>query len=160
MNLVLDTLQPYSVIAIVQADISDFGAFTFYGEERIANGMLVEHIDEHGSRTVIPHDEGASPDVTILLNQMVPVLAAVMGNMGENFYFFPLPNFDAAENRLISPYEKGTIRVTLDTRENSAKSVIEIQLPLDALHIPRLCANGKPAHVSWTHCPWGGEKLN
>jgi len=34
-----------------------------------------------------------------------------------------------------------------------------IELPLDALHMPRLRANGKPANISWTHCAWDGETL-
>ncbi len=159
-NQLIDTLRPYSVIAIVQADVSPFGAFSFFGEDAISNGMLIEYIDKDGKRTIIPHNKEATPDVVILLNQMVPILAAAMGNLGENFYFFPLPDFDADENRLISPYEKGTVRVTLDTRDNIEKTVLEIDLPLDSLHVPRLCPNGKPAHVSWRFCPWSGKKLN
>lgn len=156
---IIDTLSPYSVIAIVQADVSPFGAFSFFGEDAISAGMRIEHIDEDGTRTLIPHDKEAAPDVVILLNQMVPVLAAAMGNLGENFYFFPLPDYDADDNRLMSPYEKGTIRVTLDTRENGKASVLEIELPLDSLHVPRLCPNGKPAHVTWSFCPWSGTRL-
>ena len=159
INQVLDVLSPYSVLAVVQADISQFGAFSFFDEDAISEGMLIEFIDENGNHRTLSHNAEVAPDVVILLNQMVPVLSAAMGNMGQNFYFFPLPDVDADGNRLISPYKKGVVRVTLNTRENEEPAILDIELPLDSLHIPRLCPNGKQAHVSWKYCPWGGGKL-
>jgi len=156
---VLDVLRPYSVVAVVQANISQFGAFSFFDEDAISGGMLIEFIDENGNHSTLSHKTKVAPDVVILLNQMVPILSAAMGNMGQNFYFFPLPDVDADGNRLVSPYKKGIVRITLNTRENEEPVVLDIELPLDSLHIPRLCPNGKHAHVSWNYCPWGGEKL-
>ncbi len=158
-KMITDTLRPYSVLAVVQADISDFGAFSFYGEDAISDNLLIEYFNEAGDRTVVSHTAEVSPDVVLMLNQMVPVLAAAMGNMGENFYFFPLPDEAAKEIRLISPYEKGKIRVTLGARKDAEKSVLEFELPFDSLHVPRMCPNGKAAHISWDYCPWSGKKL-
>ncbi len=157
-KMVTDTLKPYSVLAIVQADISDFGAFTFYDEAAISDNMLIEYFDADGNKTAVSHTADVSPDVVIMLNQMVPVLAAAMGNMGQNFYFFPLPDEGENGERLMSPYEKGSIRVTLGARKDAEASVINVELPFDSLHIPRLCPNGKPAHISWNFCPWSGDE--
>jgi hypothetical protein len=49
------------------------------------------------------------------------------------------------------------IRVKLSNAD--AVHMAELELPLDSLFVPRLCPNGKPAHVSWDYCPWSGKKL-
>lgn len=153
----LRVLENYSVLAIVQADVSPFGAFTFFDKDAVMEGLKVQAIDADGKARAISHTEPADPDMRLLLDQMRPVLAQAMGNMGENFYFFPLPAFDDEGTRVPSPYEFGKLRVTLQRGEKDL--VLEIETPIDALFVPRECPNGKPAHVSWVYCPWGGEKL-
>ena len=156
---VVDTLKPYSVVAVVQADISSFGAFHFFDEKKVTDGLDVRYVSDDGSSTPVPVGEAADPDLLLLLNQLSPILTAAMGNMGENFYFFPLPDTDRDGRRLVSPYEPGRLQITLTARENVERAPYVIEFPLDSLHLPRRCPNGKPAHISWTHCPWGGRKL-
>lgn len=156
---VVDTLRPYSVIAVVQADISNMGAFHFFDEKKVTDGLRVEYRPAEGPPVRISVNELAHPDVVLLLNQLSPILTAAMGNMGENFYFFPLPDTDKDGNRLVSPYEEGMLRVTLTKREGVRRPPFEFQLPLNSLHEPRLCPNGRPAHISWKYCPWSGSKL-
>lgn len=156
---IVDTLRPYSLLAVVQADISTFGAFDFFDEVKVSSGLRVVYTPEHGSSVNIPLDELIDPDVTLLLNQMSPVLTAAMGNLGENFFFFPLPDMDDTGQRIISPYERGSLAITLTARDGIHRPPYLIEFPLDALHQPRLCPNGKPAHVSWAYCPWSGKKL-
>ena len=156
---IVETLRPYSVLAVVQADISSFGAFNFFDEDKVSRGLKVVYAPEKGSVIDISLDELVHPDVTLLLNQLSPILTAAMGNLGENFYFFPLPDTDDDENRIVSPYERGKLQVSLTAREGLQRSPFEIEFPLDALHRPRLCPNGKPAHISWSYCPWSGKKL-
>ena len=155
----LGLLRNYSIIAVIQADISMFGAFTFYDKESFVENMVVEYIDADGNALEISHTEVTDPDVRLLLDQLRPVLAAAMGNMGENFYFFPLKDRADDGSRLVSPYEKGLLRTSLTPRKDGEASVLQLELPLDALFVPRVCPNGKPAHVTWSHCPWSGKKL-
>ncbi len=156
---VVETLRPYSVIAVVQADISNQGAFHFFDEKKVTAGLRVEYRPANRSPVHISINELAHPDVVLLLNQLSPILTAAMGNMGENFYFFPLPDTDKNGDRLVSPYEEGVLRVTLAKREGLSRPPFEFQLPLDSLHEPRRCPNGQPAHISWKYCPWSGTKL-
>ncbi len=155
----IGVLRPYSVLAVVQADISPFGSFKFFDRDRVMAGLSVSIVREGGAISAISHLEASDPDLRIMLDQMKPVLAAAMGNIGQNFYFFPLPDTDSEGNRVASPYEKGTLRVRLSARDENLPSVLDIELPIDALFVPRICPNGKPAHVSWKFCPWNGEKL-
>lgn len=154
---ILAVLKDYSILAVVQADISPFGAFSFFEKPAVTNSLKVEIVNANGQGEAISHTLPSSPDVRLLLDQMRPILAQAMGNMGENFYFFPLPAYADNGQRILSPYGGEKLRVTLG--RNEADSVFEIDMPVDALFTPRVCPNGKPAHVSWVYCPWSGEKL-
>jgi len=154
---ILGVLGNYSVLAVVQADISPFGSFQFFDKDTVMDGLTIEAIDTEGNVQTISHIEPADPDLRLLLDQMRPVLTQAMGNMGESFYFFPLAKFDDSGERIASPYESSRIRITLQRAEKN--SVHEIEMPLDSLFVPRTCPNGKPAHVSWVYCPWSGKKL-
>lgn len=156
---VLGILRPYSVLAVVQANISSFGSFTFLERDAIMDGLSIELVSPDGTVTSISHTQPSDPDLRMMLDQMRPILAAAMGNMGQNFFFFPLPDVDEDGNRIMSPYEKGVLRVRLGAREDVPATRLEIELPLDSLFVPRICPNGKPAHISWAYCPWKGEKL-
>ena len=153
----LMVLENHTVLGVVQADISAFGAFTYFDKEKIMGGLVVEVVNADGEVQSVSHTEPADPDMRLMLDQMRPILAQAMGNLGENFYFFPLPNHDENGERFLSPYDVGQLRVTL--QRGDERTEVKIDFPADSLFVPRMCQNGKPAHVSWTHCPWGGKKL-
>ena len=157
VNQVMGVLKNHSVLAVVQANVSPVGSFQFLEKDQIMEGLKVEIVRSNGDVETISHTDPSDPDLRIMLDQMRPILAQAMGSLGQNFYFFPLPDLDEKGNRLMSPYEKATLRVGLVN--NAAPSTVELELPLDSLFVPRLCPNGKPAHVSWTFCPWSGKKL-
>ena len=156
-DLMLDILKNHSVLAVIQADISPFGAFHFHSQDDVRDGLKVQSIDAAGNVRTISHTEPVDPDVQLFLGQMRPILAQAMGSMGENFYFFPLPAFDDQGERNPSPFESGLLRVTLQRDDSELE--LDIELPIDSLFVPRVCPNGKMAHVSWEYCPWGGEEL-
>lgn len=157
INQVMGVLKNHSVLAVVQANVSPFGAFQFFEKDQIMEGLKVEIVRANGDVETISHTQPSDPDLRIMLDQMRPILAQAMGSLGQNFYFFPLPDVDKKGNRLVSPFDKGTIRVGL--MNTGVASSAELELPLDSLFVPRLCPNGKPAHVSWSFCPWSGKKL-
>ena len=53
-------------------------------------GLQVQAIDASGKVRVVPHTEPADPDMQLLLDMMKPMLAQAMGNLAEDFLFFPL----------------------------------------------------------------------
>ena len=157
VDQIIGVLRNHSVLAVVQADISPFGAFSFFEKDTVMDGLKVQVRRENGKLETISHTEPSDPDLRILLDQMRPILAAAMGSLGQNFFFFPLPDMNNDGKRIISPYEKGELIVSL--QRGKMTSQLSIELPLDSLFVPRICPNGKPAHVSWAYCPWNGEKL-
>ncbi len=158
-GLMLEVIQPYFVIAVVQADISPFGAFNFLDESKIRRGIDAEYVDENGGRRALEVLDSTSNDFELLLLQIGPVLSSAMGKLGENFQFYSFSAVDKKGDRVASPYENGVVRISLDSRENEKPSVFAFEAPLDSLFVPRMCPNGKPAHVSWKVCPWDGSKL-
>jgi len=151
-------LKPYTLLAVLQADISDFGAFAFYDKAEVAKGLRIRYKPEDGEPRDLTPTQSASHDVKMLLGIMKPILTAAMGNMGENFHFFVLDDADADGKRKVDPYDPGALEVRLEQRRAGAIST-QLELPLNALYVPRKCPNGKDAHVSWKYCPWTGKKL-
>ena len=124
-GLMLEVIQPYFVVAVVQADISPFGAFNFLDESKIRRGMSVEYSDENGSGKKLEMLESTSNDFELLLQQIGPVLSSAMGNLGQNFQFYSYSAVDKKGDRIASPYEKGVLRVLLDAREGEEPSIFE-----------------------------------
>ena len=158
----LDAMMDVSLVAIVQADITHFGAFEFYLKEEIRDTMWVFYTNASGTKQRLSPMRTINPDLEILLGVFKPILGAAMGNMGNSmhFYVFNDRNFSLMESsrRLIDPYRKGLINIQLVKRDGSLMYG-NIEMPLNSLFIPRKCPNGKDAHISWKYCPWTGQRL-
>ena len=154
----MGVMRPYFLIVVVQADISPFGAFNFLEEPRIRRGLEVSYTDASGRRSALAVLPTTNNDFELLLQQLGPVLANAMGNLGQNFNFYAFSAVDDDGNRIASPYDSGSINVRLNAREGSP-TVFSFEAPLDSLYVPRICPNGKPAHISWNYCPWDGTRL-
>jgi len=157
-EMILNSFKPYSIIGVCQADVSVFGAFNFYEIDEVGEMLEVIYKAESGIRYRIRLAKDIDPNVNMLLDIFTPIFRAAMGNMGENFHFFVLTDYDSKDTRMINPYYYGTLYIHLGTRKSK---LIEAQLalPVNALYVPRICPNGKEAHVTWKYCPWSGQRL-
>ncbi|MEX1328971.1 MAG: hypothetical protein AB1Z29_19380 [Desulfobacterales bacterium] len=155
---IITALNPYSLLAVCQADISSLGAFRFYNKDEIEKSLSVNFKDRNGNLSRVNPPKDIDPDIEVLIGIFKPILSAAAGNMGQNFHFFVLKDYDSSGTRRMDPYSTGTIKFHLAKRSGE---LIETQLdfPLNSLYIPRRCPNGKEAHVTWRYCPWTGKKL-
>lgn len=154
----LDAMSGISILAVVQADISVIGMFGFYSKDEVEKAMAISFTDGTGqSRSLRPMTD-IDPELKLVLSTMRPILEGAMGNLGANMHFYVLDDRADAGQRLMDPYNKGLIQVTLARKNGNTKST-GIELPLNSLFVPRLCPNGKPAHISWNYCPWSGTQL-
>ena len=154
----LDALSGIYLLSVVQADITFFGAFKFYSKEEIEKKMLISFTDANGKRQQLSPMQRINPDLEILLGVFKPILGSAMGNMGNNMHFYVLNDKPNSSSRLLDPYRKGHISVQLSKR-NGDQMTAGIEMPLNALFVPRKCPNGKDAHISWNYCPWSGKRL-
>ena len=149
-------LSKYSLMAVVQAEISTFGTFDFYSMEEIKENLKVSF--NNGKENDIEPIEDIPMELQIILSVFKPILAGAMGNMGNNMHFFVYANEDKKLNKILDPYEEGLIRVWIEKRDKT-KLNADIKMPFNSLYVPRKCPNGNDAHISWKYCPWSGEKL-
>ena len=154
----LDVIAGTSILAVAQADISMFGAFRFYTQEEIEKNMVLRFTDADGRSHRLSPMGTIDPDLKNILGMLRPILVNAMGNLGSNMHFYILNDKTAFTSRLLDPYQEGKIHIQL-TRKNEALIEATLDLPVNALFVPRKCPNGKPAHISWNYCPWSGEKL-
>ena len=134
------------------------GAASTIGTDFVAKSLSVEVVDGAGKgRKVVPV-EPVPEDVQPLLQVLVPAMGAAMGNLGRTLHFFVFQDLEK-DARVFSPFDSGAVVVKLSGRENRQDISLSIERPVDSLLVPRLCANGKPAHVTWKFCPWDGKKL-
>lgn len=155
----VEALRPYILVGVVRASISNLGAFRFVDREAIRNGLQVRY-ERPGSSTLrLVAIEDVDPDVTIVLGQLRPILEGALGNMGQNMHFYTLTDSVEDGATPISPYEPGLMAVELGTTGEAGSVTGRLELPMNALFVPRQCPGGKPAHVSWKVCPWDGTPL-
>lgn len=155
---VMNVLRPYSMLAVVQADVSPFGVFTFYDKQQVAKNLEVRRkLGKINSKIDVV--KKVPDDLKLLQNQLKPILAAALGNMGQNFHFFV---FEEKKNgkRIASPYEKGILSILLVDKQGKKIKPFDFETPLNAMFVPRICPNGREAHVSWKVCPWDGTRLS
>ena len=155
----LDVLKPYSMVAVVQADVTALGGFVFYPRADLQQRLQLQWQPSQGE--VVTLRPVSQPNSTLqnMVTQLSPLLSRAMGEMGRNLQFFVFEDVKADGARVTDPYSAGTLRVNLASSETQAAAQLEIELPVNALYEPRLCANGKPAHISWRYCPWDGQPL-
>jgi hypothetical protein len=154
---VMKVLRQYTFIAVVDGEVGGV-AVDFLDRESVAKALSVEVVDGAGkSRKVVPL-EPVPDDVKPLLSVLVPAMGAAMGNLGRNLHFFVFKD-QVEDVRLFSPFDNGAVVVKLSGRDKRPDISLSIERPIDSLLVPRLCSNGKPAHVSWNFCPWDGKKL-
>lgn len=154
----LDTMNGVSLLAVIQADITQLGAFRFYTKEEIQRNMTLTFSDTGGTARELVPMQTIDTELEIVLGVFKPILGAAMGNLGNNMHFYVL-NDRSESSRLMDPYEQGRFGIQLAKRDSSVMDV-SIELPIDALYVPRKCPNGKDAHISWNYCPWSGTRLD
>lgn len=156
-NQVLKIFENYSLVAVIQADMTPMGIFDFYSKEEVEKNLRITYVDENNNSQQIGIERNVDPQLKLILGMFKPILAASMGNLGENMHFFVLKDKQNFE-RVLNPYKAGNIEVEIASRQDEITQA-QIPLPLDALFVPRICPNGEQAHISWNYCPWSGEKL-
>lgn len=157
-NTMLNAMSGISLLAVVQGNISEYGAFEFFSKEEIEKDMKLVYTDADGKKQNVSIVTKIDPTLEVLLGVFKPILAAAMGNMGNSMHFYVLNDKVKSTNRLLNPYEKGKIDIQLKKKEKVFMNT-SIEFPLNSLFVPRICPNGKEAHVSWSYCPWTGKRL-
>lgn len=148
----LGVLRPYTLFAVVEGKIGPFGGVTYKAEEDVRGGTRL--IDQEGTEYVPLGEDEVGADAKNLLSAMKPVLANILGPMGQNVNFFLFPAKGKKGNKLADPTQEGTFSVKLTDR------AFKWRLPLGSLLPPKICpVDGEKLNGAWKFCPWHGVEL-
>lgn len=145
------------IIAAAKVEILSPERFKFTAESELQKELKVAYIDSSGQSVALTPGSKTA-DISGFITYMKPFLSKFAGRFGEGLQLFVYKNVNSSGKTIVSPYEFGKLKISLDGKDEK-QIVSEIDLPLNSLFIPRLCSNGKPAHVSWKYCPWDGTPL-
>jgi hypothetical protein len=154
---ILEDLGRYTLLGVVDARILPSGTFVFEPRDAVIRNTSIEWSGPKGRQRMVPLEE-VPEDLRPLMQSLEPIMRSTLGELGRNLHVLVIAD-DAPTGRVMSPYEPGTLTFTLLPGARSAGKVLAIETPADALFVPRMCPNDKPAHVTWKVCPWDGSKL-
>ena len=75
----LDAMSGISLLAVVQDNISTFGAFKFYSKEEIEKNMTLSYFGADGKEQRLLPMETIDPDLEVVLGLFKPALGADQG---------------------------------------------------------------------------------
>jgi hypothetical protein len=148
-----EVVRPYVVVFALDVAVSGGDAkLTGKSEAELRESLRLR--DAQGREYApIPWSD-VSPSATNLLGTMQPLLASMMGKIGENFRPFVFPARDPEGRAIADPLAAGRFTVEL------AGSALTWQLPLAALIAPRSCPiDSATFNGTFRFCPFHGVEL-
>ena len=151
---VLSVFRPYTIVAVVDGRTNPAAGITYKSEADIRSGIKLK--DRAGTAYMPLADEQIGVETKSFLAAMKPVLANVLGPMGQNMYFFVFPAQDNAAQDIANATKEGSFSVELGEGR-----VFNWELPLSSLLALKTCpACGRKLNGAYKYCPWDGTKLD
>ncbi|MEW6200611.1 MAG: zinc ribbon domain-containing protein [bacterium] len=149
----LAVVSPYTIFVVVEGKIGVIGNVTYSSEDEILNKLKV--IDTRGvSRVPLIGDETETADIKTFMSILKPIIANMLGPLGENMHFFLFPSSDEDGKKIYDPMKEGTFTILLGEEE------FKWRLPLGSLLSPKVCPKcGEKLSGAYKYCPWDGTKL-
>lgn len=148
----LKALRPYTLVAVVDGRMGPMGSVTFKPEAEVRKQVVF--VDTSGKEHRPLADDAINQDVKLFLGVMKPMLANMLGPMGESMYFFAFPARSEAGKPLADPLSEGAFAFKV------ADQTFNWRLPLGSLMPPKMCPRDKEVvNGAWSYCPWHGDKL-
>jgi hypothetical protein len=148
----MKVLRPYTIIAVIDGKMGAFGGITYKSEADIRSSTFIR--DSHG--TVYPPLSEDKIDINAknFLSMMKPILANMLGPMGQNTHFFLFPAENKKGQKIADAKSEGTFSAKIGEKEFRWK------LPLGPLLPPKICPScGERLSGAYKFCPWDGTKL-
>jgi hypothetical protein len=127
----LKAVRPYTIFAVFNGTVGAFGGITFKSEDQIRASLRL--VDAQGTSYPPRTNDELSADIKNMLMMMKPILANMLGSLGQNMHFFVFPGATQAGARIANAKEKGRFKVKLEEREFAWR------LPIDALLPSKVC---------------------
>ena len=149
---ILQVFQQYTLLSTIDGTIGTFGDISYKSKKQIFNSL--ELIDNSNISYFPLREENIDQRTKEVITFIKPVLANMLGKMGENMYFFLFQKEDNPKDRIINPTKEENFTVKLGGEE------LHWNLPLSSLLKPKKCpVDNKLMNGAWKFCPYHGVIL-
>lgn len=147
-----DILQDYTLIAVVDGTMGALGSVTFKTDKEVLPLLTLR--DSKGNEYKPLGQDDINPETQAFLSILKPILANMMGDMGQNMHFIVFNSSGKDGNRIDDPVSTGTLTAVYDKEDYAWR------LPLDSMLAKKPCPKcGGECPGSWSYCPYDGTKL-
>jgi hypothetical protein len=148
----IEQISPYIMVAVLDGNVGPAGSVTYRSESEIRAALKV--VDAKGNRYQPLAEDAISNQARLFVTIMRPIMANMLGPMGQNVQFYLFAASDADGQPICNARKEGSLVITLGEREFKWK------LPLNSLFAPVTCTKCKSAcSGAWKFCPWCGTAL-
>lgn len=148
-------IREYTMI-IVAVGKMGIGNINWYPESEIRSNTSLR---DSGGHAYQPLTE-ISSDAQGISSIIKPVLANILGPMGQNIQVLFFPAKSADGKIIANPTAGGSFSVRISNLTSQKDSDFEWRLPLTSLSPPRFCPVGhERVQADWKFCPWHGVTL-
>lgn len=145
-------VRPYTIIAVVDGTIGPLGGVTYTSEEAIRHSVFIR--DTRGRRHYPLRESEVSPDTSILLRMMKPMVTSMLGPMGENMHFLVFHSEGRDRRPIADPTDEGAFSVSI------AGTEFVYRLPLGSLLPPKYDPRtGERFPGNYEYNPYTGDML-
>ena len=149
---ILRIIRPYTIIAVVDGSMGAMGGVTYRSEGYLRGNMSIK--DAQGHIYAPLGDDQITPDARNLLQVLKPIIANILGPLGQNMYFLVFPAQDASGSFFADPAHKGLLAVDIATKQ------FQYRLPLGSFLPPMYDpATGERFPGNYLYSPFSGKAL-
>jgi hypothetical protein len=152
VDQLLNTIRPYTMIAVVDGRMGAFGGVTYRSEEAIRTSVTIR--DAKGLSYAPLSESAIDPNMKNLLQMLRPVIVNMLGPMGQNMHFL-LFQSRSKDGRLVAdPTGKGILSVLFAGKE------FKYRLPLGSVLPPKYDPETEERFPgNYNYNPFTGSKL-
>src|SRR5512141_154153 len=149
---ILKTLRLSTLIAVVDGQVGAFGGVTYRSEEAVRASVTVK--DAKGQSYGPIGADSIDPSMKNLIQMLKPVIANIVGPLGQNMQFLLFPTETKDGQPLADPTREGMLEVTV------AEKDFKYRLPLGSVLPPRIDPKTEETFPgNYNYNPFTGTKL-
>lgn len=141
----------YVVFAVVKGEMGNFGMKRFSDEDELRAELRLVGAD--GKRIAPIARDALDPELEVLFTVLRPLMASIIGPMGQNMQLFAFPATDKAGNRVGDALAAGTVRLEV------GRATYAYDTPLPSLLAPMYDASGREFPGTYRFNPYTGAPL-
>jgi len=146
------TLDRYTLVIVLSAQIGPFGGMTYKSEEAVRGSVTLR--DAQNTTYAPLADSQISPDAKNLMAMMKPLLANMLGPLGQNFTYLFFNAKTKTGRPLADPMSEGSFSAIVADHE------FKFRLPLGSLLPPKFDpATHEQFPGNYLYSPFTGSKL-